>query len=60
MAMASNSAMVTTYSGVAQKSVRIKESEDGDFLALSLNPLANILVAKLLNLFQRPATEWRF
>ena len=49
MAMASSSAMVTTYSGVAQKSVRITESEDGDFLALSLNPLANILVAKLLN-----------
>ena len=43
--------MVTTYSGVVHKSMRIKESEDGDFLALSLNPLANILVAKLLNLF---------
>ena len=43
--------MVTTYSGATQKSMRITESEDGGFLALSLNPLANILllVAKLLN-----------
>ena len=49
MAMDSSSAMVTTYSGATQKSVRIIESEDGGFLALSLNPLANILVAKLLN-----------
>ena len=51
MAMASSSAMVTTYSGATQKSVRIIESEDEDSLALSLNPLANILVTKLLNLF---------
>ena len=49
MAMASSSAMVTTYSGATQKSVRMTESEDGGFLALLLNPLTNILVAKLLN-----------
>ena len=49
MAMASSSAMVTTYSGATQKSMRITESEDGHLLALSLNPLTNILVAKLLN-----------
>ena len=60
MAMASSSAIVTTYSRATQKSMRITESEDRDFLALSLNPLANILVAKLLNPFLRPATEWRF
>ena len=49
MAMASSSAMVTTYSSATQKSGRITESEDRDFLALLLNPLANILVTKLLN-----------
>ena len=31
MAMASSSAMVTTYSGATQKSVRITESEDEGF-----------------------------
>ena len=55
MAMASSSAMVTTYSGATQKSVRITESEDRGFLALSLNPLANILVAKLLNRVLTPS-----
>ena len=44
LAMASSGAMVTTCSIIAQqRSVRLIESEDGDFLALSLNPLANIL-----------------
>ena len=44
LAMASSGVMVATYSGIAQqRSVRLIESEDGDFLALSLNPLANIL-----------------
>ena len=44
LAMASSGAMVTTYSNIAQqRSVRLIESEDGDFLALLLNPLANIL-----------------
>ena len=34
-AMASSGAMVTTYSGIAQqRSVRLIESEDGDFVAL--------------------------
>ena len=43
-AMSSSGAMVTTYSGIAQqRSVRFIESEDGDSLALSLNPLTNIL-----------------
>ena len=42
--MASSGAMVATYSGIAQqRSVRLIESDNGDFLALSLNPLANIL-----------------
>ena len=41
LAMASSSAMVSTYSGAAQKSVRLTESEDGVFLALSLIPIAN-------------------
>ena len=49
MAMASSGAMVTTYSGVAQRSMWITESEGGDFLAPWLNPLAKYLVAKLLN-----------
>ena len=57
MAMASSSAMVTTYSGATQKSVRITESEDRGFLALSLHPLANILVAKLLNPVLTPG-DW--
>ena len=44
LAMAGSGAMVTTYSGIAQqRSVRLVESEDRDFLALSLNPLGNIL-----------------
>ena len=43
MAMASSGAMVTIYSGVTQKSTRIIESEDGDFLAPSHNPLANYI-----------------
>ena len=41
LAMASSSAMVLTYSGAAQKSVRLTESEDGVFLALSLISIAN-------------------
>ena len=40
-AMTSSSVMVSTYSGAAQKSVRITESEDGVFLALSLISIAN-------------------
>ena len=48
--MASSGAMVATYSGIAQqRSVRLIESEDGDFLALSLNPLANILSRYIIN-----------
>ena len=42
--MTSSGAMVTPYSYIAQqRTVRLKESEDREFLGLSLSTLANII-----------------